>query len=376
MALIYLNGRFLSQAVTGVQRFAREITTSLDRLWRADDRPGPVMLTPAIQKDIPDYRTIRVKPVGRLRGHIWEQLELPFQARGGILVNLANAAPILSRRQIVVLHDAGVFVHPEAYSAPYRLAHRGLEHLLARSRAKLVTVSKFSRDDIAKHLRVPPAQIGVISEGADHILRSAPDRSILERHGLAPRGFVLAVGSLVAHKNLPALNDLAQSLDRRGLHLAVAGSVAAAVFDTASVQLPQPAKYLGRVSDGALHALYESAACFVFPSRYEGFGIPPVEAMACDCPVVAATAGAVMEICGDAALYCDPDDPAQITAAVTRILDEPDLASALRERGRERVRPLTWDNAAEALLRLIERFRHESGDEDWSKHGGDSNLHN
>ena len=360
MRPIYVNGRFLSQAMTGVQRFASEITASLDRLWAPADPNAPTMLTPRVPRQAANYRAIRVKPVGRMRGHVWEQLELPRYARDGVLVNLANAGPAFAGRQLVVLHDAGIYEHPEAYSVPYRLLHRGLDRMLARSRAKLATVSRFSRDEIARHLHVPPSEIEIIPEGADHIRRVDSDPAVLRGHGLTPGGYVLAVGSLVAHKNLSSLDGLAQMLGRSGLVLAVVGSVAPGVYHSGSVILPQSAKYLGRVSDGALRALYEDAICFVFPSRYEGFGIPPVEAMACNCPVVAATAEGVMEVCGEAALYCDPDDSSQIAATVRRIIDEPALAGLLRERGRERVQTLTWDNAAAALARLVERLQQES----------------
>lgn len=361
MAPLYLNGRFLSQVLTGVQRFSREITASLDRLWDPHDPHPPIMLTPPMTAALPAYRSIRVQPVGRLGGHLWEQIELPWHARGGFLVNLANAAPLFAPRQLVVLHDAVVFAHPEAYSRPYRLLHQGLDRMLAHSPARLATVSRFSRDEIARYLGLAPEPIGILSEGADHILRVAPDAAVLQQHGLRPRGYVLAVGTLVAHKNLPALGALAQLLSRRGLALAVAGGLAAGVYDDRTESLPQPATYLGKVSDGALRALYEAALCFVFPSRYEGFGIPPIEAMACGAAVVAARSGAVTEICGDAALYCDPDDPADIAATVMRVIDEAPLAAGLCEKGRARAGTLTWDNAARLLLREIEALRRGAG---------------
>jgi glycosyltransferase involved in cell wall biosynthesis len=361
MRPIYLNGRFLSQPVTGVQRFAREMTHALDRLWDKRSQDPPTLLLPAAGVgDNRDYRNIRVRRIGRLNGHLWEQFELPMWIKGGILVNLANSAPLLARRQIVVLHDASVFVHPEAYSRSYRLFHTILERILARSKTSLATVSEFSRDEISHHLHTDPSRVALLNEGSDHILRIPADQTILKQHGLAPGNYVLAVGSLVAHKNLSSLGNLAEMLAGRGLHLVIAGGIAAPVFDTKKMTLPSPAKYLGRVDDGALRALYEAAICLVFPSRYEGYGIPPVEAMACRCPVVASTAGAVIEQCGDAALYCDPNVPQHFSAAVARLIDEPGLADALRERGRNRVKALTWDNAAQSLVDLIKKQHREN----------------
>jgi glycosyltransferase involved in cell wall biosynthesis len=361
MASVQINGRFLTQPFSGVQRFAHEITAALDRGWAATLAAAPTLLLPPAPCELPPYRHLRSHRVGRRGGHIWEQVELPRHARGGILVNLANAAPVLARRQIVVLHDAGIFAHPEAYSPAYRLLHKTLERHLARTRTRFATVSDFSRRELERYLGIPAADIAVISEGADHILRLAPDRSILERHGLAPRRYVLAVGNLAAHKNLAALQALAEMLQRRGLDLAIVGGVPASVFGERNLAIPHPARLLGRASDAALRALYEGALCLAFPSRYEGFGIPPVEAMACGCPVVAATAEAVMEVGGDAALYCHPDDPLEIAAAVGRLIDEPAFADGLRERGRRRVQSFTWDNAAAALGRLIDEIRQENG---------------
>jgi glycosyltransferase involved in cell wall biosynthesis len=360
MRPIYLNGRFLSQPITGVQRFAREMTGALDRLWDRWSQDPPTLLLPAtFVGQIPNYQHIRVRRIGRLSGHIWEQFELPNWIRGGILVNLANSAPLFARRQIVVLHDAGVFVHPEAYSRSYCLFHKMLERILARSKARLATVSAFSRDELSHYLHIEPSRLALLTEGSDHILRIPSDRTIIEQYGLVSRNYVLVVGSLVAHKNLSSLGNLAEMLASRGLHLVIAGVTVARVFDTRKMTLPSSAIYLGRISDSALRALYAEAICLVFPSLYEGYGIPPVEAMACGCPVVSGTAGAVKEVCGDAALYCDPDVPQDFSAAVARLIDEPGLADVMRKRGSDRVKKITWDNAAHMLEELIKRYQRE-----------------
>jgi glycosyltransferase involved in cell wall biosynthesis len=185
-------------------------------------------------------------------------------------------------------------------------------------------------------------------EGGEHILRVPADTAVLAKHGLSPQRYALAVGTRAAHKNLGALRDAAALLAARGMTLAVAGAVQAGVFSGAADAAG--ARLLGRVTDAELRALYENALCLIFPSRYEGFGIPPLEAMWCGCPVLAARAGAVPEVCGDAALWFDAGGPA---AAVTRLLDEPGLADVLRARGRERAQRYAWDAAARRLMEIV-----------------------
>ena len=112
---------------------------------------------------------------------------------------------------------------------------------------------------------------------------------------------------------------------------------------------------LGYVSDAALRALYENALCFVLPSLYEGFGIPPVEAMLCGCPVIVSTAPALVETCGEGALFCDPHSPAELAAKIVALADDDDLGSRMRARGLARARQFTWDDAAGRIIGLLQR---------------------
>ena len=129
--------------------------------------------------------------------------------------------------------------------------------------------------------------------------------------------------------------------------IAVAGGGNKEVFQATGDALG--AQRLGRTTDAELRALYENAACLLFPSHYEGFGLPPVEAMACGCPVIASRGGAVEEVCGDSALYFDSGVPQSITAAVERLLEEPGLAEELRARGLQRASTLSWVESARKL---------------------------
>jgi len=353
MREIVVNGRFLTQALTGVQRYAIEITRALATLV-AEGRAPPIRLVAPPGTVAPWLAPIPVETTGSRHGQVWEQLDLPRAARGRVLVSLGNTGPLLAgAKQLVVIHDAGAFDTPESYSFAFRMWYRLLQSLLARRKARIVTVSAFSRGRIAAALAVPEPLIAVTYEGGEHALREPADPSILSRHGLEPQRFVLAVGTRAAHKNLGALAAAARLLAARGITLAAAGAADPAVFRPAGDVAGPGAIALGRVSDAELRALYEAALCLVFPSRYEGFGLPPLEAMASGCPVIAARAGAVPEVCGDAALWFDPAIPESLTAALERLLDEPGLAPALRAAGKERAARFTWRAAAERLLEAV-----------------------
>jgi glycosyltransferase involved in cell wall biosynthesis len=357
-ASVFINGRFLGQAVTGVQRFSLEITSAIDGLMAGGEWPETIMLTPRSHLKptgpaVRSYGRIGLREVGRQHGHAWEQMDLPHAARNGTLVSLGNTAPFFAgRRQVVVIHDAGVFDTPDSYSLRFRLWYKGLQHALVRAGAKIVTVSEFSRGRIATRLGLDPAQIAVMYEGADHILGVVPDPTTLARHGLEPGRFALVVGSSVAHKNLDALREVSEALAKRNMVIAIVGGSNAEVFQDIGPG-GSIGKRLGRSTDAELRALYENAACLLFPSRYEGFGLPPVEAMACGCPVIASRGGAVEEICKDAALYVDTRNGAELVRAVEELLDTPGLAANFVARGHSRVAGMTWKAAARVLADVV-----------------------
>ncbi|HTH99763.1 MAG TPA: glycosyltransferase family 1 protein [Acidisoma sp.] len=348
---VYLNGRYLAQPVTGVQRFAAEIVGAIGTLTAAGEWPETTLLTPQLDGSaavLPGGTQPSARPVGHRQGHLWEQIDLPRAARGGTLVNLGNTAPLLSGAgQVVVIHDAGVFDTPYSYSWKFRLWYKSLQHALVRRGARIATVSEFSRARIAARLGLDPARIAVIYEGADHILRVPADESVLARHGLERGRFALVVGSRAAHKNLAALDEVVQALAARGMVVAMTGGANRAVFQ--DTEEASAIRSLGRASDAELRALYENAACLLFPSRYEGFGLPPVEAMICGCPVIATRGGAVEEICGEDALYARLDEPASLSGTITRLLDEPGLRADLSARGRARAERLSWASSARLL---------------------------
>lgn len=356
---VVIDGRFLGQTTTGVQRYATEVVRGFDRLlsetpqWR--DRYDIVVAVPSGTPGLCDLTQVRFESVGRMQGHPWEQIELDHFAGDDLLLCLCNVGPLRRRKQVVTLHDASVFAQPSAYSYSFR-AWYGLVQRQIGTRARMIlTDSDFSRRELQHYLRVPERRVRVVPLGSDHLERVAADESILPRYQLGQRPFVLAVSSLAPHKNL---GTMVQSVGRIRRHHADLDIVlAGARFDRvfgAGLLPDSGAIEVGYVSDAELKALYQNAACFVYPSLYEGFGLPPLEAMACGCPVVLSSAGSLPEVGGEAVLYFDPHDAAALAEAVARVLDDPGLAQQLCRKGRARAAELTWDRCARRTFAVVE----------------------
>lgn len=354
--MIAINGRFLTQGLTGVQRYAREMTRALDGLVARGQAPPLRLIAPPGAEGLEAFPHLAPSIVGQRGGQLWEQLDLPRAAGGNFLLNLGNTAPVAQgRNQAVVIHDAGVFDTPESYSWKFRNWYRGLQRMLVFRGTRFLSVSEFSAGRIAANLGLEAARIGVTLEGGEHILREAADAAILARHGLTPQGYALVIGTGAAHKNLAALHHAIGALGERGLVLAVAGAKDAAVFRQDGAPPSAHVKPLGRVSDAELRALYESALCLVFPSRYEGFGLPPVEAMWCGCPVIASRAGAVPEVCGEAALWFDAALPESLGEAIACLADDTSLRDKMVAAGRHRTALFSWEQAARRLVEFLPR---------------------
>lgn len=356
-----VNGRFLTQRVTGVQRYAREVVGAIDALICSGDVQGVevTVLVPPADVDLPAYKAVRIERRGRLRGHVWEQLELPRLAGGRLLLGLCNTGPAALRRQAVTLHDAVVFERPEAFSTAFRAWYHVLMRRLARVSQGLFTGSRFSRDALAQHLRVPPERFAVIHHGREHVLRAHADATAPARLGLATRPYILAVSSRSPHKNFAALGEAARQLAGEA-DVVVVGGGNARVF-AADAALPDGVRSLGYVDDASLRALYEHALCLVYPSWYEGFGFPPLEAMTCGCPVVVSRTASLPEVCGDAALYFDPhaaDAAVQIARHVRAILTDGAARARCVEAGLRQAQAFSWAASARAHLSHLEQLSH------------------
>jgi glycosyltransferase involved in cell wall biosynthesis len=356
---IFINGRFLEQRVTGVQRFAFEVLSALDELLDADPAlaPGPiVVLAPHGARSLA-LRRICLRHVGPLHGHGWEQCTLPAVTRGAPLVGFGPTGPLAQRDQVVTIHDAAVRAVPGSYGKRFRALYGVLLPALVRRSEVVMTVSEFSKGELIRHFAARPGQLRVTGEGWEHVLRVEPDARILAKHSLEPHKYLLTVSSITPSKNFAVIARALTKLPKdSGVQVAVAGAVDPRMFTEARVPRLKAMRWLGYVTDEELRALYTNAAAFVFPSLYEGFGLPPLEAMALDCPVVASNAAALPEVCGDAALYFSPSDEAALAELMARVMSDEAVRESLISRGRRRLLSYGWKKAASTYLALMRNW--------------------
>lgn len=334
---IVLNGRVVQRPrITGVERLAREITV---RLLRSDPELYELLSPPPGSSD--------------KAGHAWEQFVLPVRSwrrHAPLLYSPSNLAPIAWPRNVVVLHDASVWRTPDSFSSSYTSWHRRLEAIAARRAVGVITVSEFSRGELVDVLGLDPDALAVVPNGVEDRFAAGTDpEPVRRRHGL-DRPYVLTVASDQGRKNLPLLNGLARRLVDDGIAVVWAGG------REAGRREPGAPVMLGYVSDADLPGLYAGAEAFVLPSRYEGFGITCVEAMASGTPVVAADRSALPETCAGAAVLADPDDEDGFVDAVVGVLADAALRERLRVNGRRRASELTWERAAEQTDDVLRRL--------------------
>ncbi|HET9242475.1 MAG TPA: glycosyltransferase family 1 protein [Gaiella sp.] len=263
------------------------------------------------------------------RDALWYPLRLGrASARLDVLHCTTFRAPVSPRAPLVVtVHDLGILRHPEAFPTWHRTT--GVLALRSGVRAAdaIVAVSAFTRDELVELLRVPVERIRIVPNGVDPVFTPGGPA--------APGDYVLAVGTLEPRKNLAAAVEAARLA---GVELRVAG---ASGWGGVEVE-----GWVGEPSDEALAALIRGARCLVYPSLYEGFGLPVLEAMACGTPVVTSRGGATEEVAGGAAVLVDPRDPASIAAGIEEAERRRD---ALVELGRARASMFTWRRAADAV---------------------------
>jgi glycosyltransferase involved in cell wall biosynthesis len=310
--------------------------------------------------------TVPVNARDRVQWVLGEQTLLPIlAARAGVELvhSMASTAPLWGRfRRVVTVHDLIYARFPQAHAGMRDKGMRVLVPAAVRRSDRVIADSQSTREDLVTLLGVDPQRIDVVPLGLGSLRRVAPmaERDVRARLQLGARSVVLSVSAKRAHKNLLALIDAFAVLAPEDRPVLVLPG-----YPTAhEAELRERARTLGLegdvrfpawVSAAELEGLWAIARVFVFPSLYEGFGLPVLEAMARGVPVACSNASSLPELAGAAALLFDPRDPDAIRQALERLLGDPVLAESLRARGRERAREFTWERTARLTLASYRR---------------------
>lgn len=358
MKMLVVNARFLTQDLTGVQRFAIEICKQLIKQY-----PNISFVSPKniVHQEIADL--LNVKTIGKFKGHLWEQIDLPVYFKKlpaqAVLLNLANTAPLFINRKIVTVHDLAFLINPEWFSKIFYYYYRFLIPGILKNNLAIFTVSEFSKKEILKYFKINPQKVIVIYNAVSEKLLRTSSASKFKKNNSQ---FILAVSSIEPRKNLKSLILAYQKINNKNIKLLLVGKENSQVFSqsdsiSANSAIEENIKFTGYLSDEELNDLYKTAEVFVYPSFYEGFGLPPLEAMANGCPVMVSNTTSMPEICGEAAIYFDPYNSENIAEKLDLLINNNDLKKQLIEKGSERVKTFSWAHSAKTIIETINNIK-------------------
>jgi glycosyltransferase involved in cell wall biosynthesis len=346
---IFINSRFLTQKITGSQRFAIEISKQLKKL--RPDRFVFVAPKNIIQKEI--AKELDAKIIGFNTGHIWEQIDLPLYLKKNsnpLLLNLVNTAPIFYNNKIITIHYISIHKFPKQYSLLMKLWYSLNYGLNVYRSVCILTVSEFSKKEIEDFYNIK--NIYIINNSVEHIKPKICQKK---------ENYVLSVSSLSINKNFVSVLKSIDLLNKKGINVKykVVGGFNKNLFSNNKVEFKKNlsnVEYLGYVSDFELMEIYSKAVLFVYPSFYEGFGIPPLEAMACGCPCVVSNAASLPEVCGDAAYYVNPYDVEDIARGIEKVLTDENLRQDLIKKGFENIKRFSWEKSARKIIEILNQI--------------------
>jgi glycosyltransferase involved in cell wall biosynthesis len=346
---IIINARFLTQQITGVQRFAIEISKALKKIKPSIEFVSPIdIVHPALAAEL------NVKVIGHNKGVVWEQIDLPIFLRKNkypLLINLCNAAPLFYNNKVVTIHDVAFMVNPAWFNKKFILLYKFLIPRIAKKSKAIFTVSNFSKKEIIKYIKVDEDKIKIVYNG---ISCFSGEEQTDNKYGR----YILSVGSIDKRKNISALIEAFKNVKDKSLKLLIVGDVNI-VFNNRKSEIlksDERINFIGRVNDADLKNLYLNALIFIYPSLYEGFGIPPLEAMYCNCPTIVSDIGSLNEICGNASIYIDPYNPEDITQKVEILLNDEVLRHKLIEKGKQNIKKYSWEKSASLIANTIEHL--------------------
>lgn len=340
---VIINGRFLIHRVTGVERYAREILSELDKIIEPESIE---MAVPPEVEGIPVYKNIKIVKTGKLHNRLWEHISFPWyvHTQKGVSLNLCNVAP-LPAPGIVCIHDVKVKATPQYFSKIFLLWYDLLLGNATKRAKRIITVSEFSKSEIVKYFKVNPDRITVIPNAWQHYEKIGYDKDALKKYGIEKNNYYFSVCSLEPNKNF---KWIAEEAKRNPDYIfAVAGSINKKVFaDGMGFECPNNMKLLGYISDEEAKTMMRDGKAFLFPTFYEGFGIPPIEAICAGATCLIVSDTEIMhEVLENDANFIDPIKYEYDFDGLKRLKDPNKILSKY-----------SWEQSAKLLFKTVEEM--------------------
>lgn len=347
MKKIIFNGRFLTQKITGVQRYAIEMLKGIDdNISKMNFNYHFEIVHPKGKLYSLNLNNIKEIEFGKKQGHLWEQIELNKykKSNNSFLISLTGSGPIFDT-DLLILHDVG-FLNNEFYSKKYKIWYKFITNKLIKNTKKIITISNFSKNEIKKFFNTKK-DIEVIYEGYEQIERVKADNSILDKLNIINKPFFFSLGSLKPSKNIEMIAKAAIKLPENTF--LITGEKNEKIFKKSMLKFEEKnIIFTGYLSDSEIKALYEKCEAFIFPSLYEGFGLPPLEAKICGANLILSNIEPLQEIFKDYAYYVDPKNSRTLVEAITnkKYLKTNDNIDELKEM-------YNWSRNSRLLLQQI-----------------------
>jgi len=361
MLRVGINARSLAKPnPTGVSRYTRNLLIALTA--RSDEIEYVVFGIDSLPDEIAaDERPVKLADSAPIhsgpRAHYWEQFVLPRRLSRydvDVFHTLGGQPPLLTREPLVTtIHDISPITHPEWFTRKYATLYRTLTPLAIRVSNQIITVSEFTADEVASRYPSAKKKTTSIYNG----VTPPPSGGCTPDEELTSEQFLLFVGSINPRKNMDGLLSAYRRYRDRvtnPLPLVLVGP-SRDVFASTGLSSKEGVHVFGFVPDKQLGWLYRNASAFVYPSLYEGFGLPILEAMSVRTPVLTSDRGAMAEVAGDAAYLADPSNPSEVATGIERIAGDDALTRDLVEAGKRRATLFTWEHTAEQTVNTYER---------------------
>lgn len=347
---VIINGRFLSQKTTGTQRTAQELSKIL-----INDYDDYVVVSPKniIHQDLANQ--LNVKIIDGFSGILWEQITLRnFLVKNDnpLLINFSFTAPFFYSKNIIFIHDL-IFQFKNWVSKSFHLYYSFLIPKLAKKAVHICTVSEFSKNEIIKKLQIEKNKIDVVYNAISSSFSKKKYKNIYGN-------YILGVSTINERKNFDGLIEGFLKSRNSDYKLVLVGSKDKRIYSNIDFEKYKNTKnifFTGYINDKDLIGIYSNAKLFVFPSFYEGFGLPPLEAMSCGCLTAVSNVTSIPEICGDSSIYFNPYDSDDIAMAINKGLTDENLKADLIKKGYKNSKKFNWSSSASKLNQIINKLK-------------------